>query len=267
MSDVSDWQENKIINRLMRGDAWTPPTTGYLALMTTLPTDAGGGVEVSGGSYARQAIAFNSSNWTASATGGPVANINAITFPKATALWGTIVGFALYDASSGGNLLWFKAMTNESVPAGNTKFFAAGNLSFALSGDFSDYLRSGLLNLLFRGDAFTFPTNFYFALMNTNAISSGGGAEVSTSGTAYARQVVPQGTGDWTLATAGVSGNVAVIAWSLATGSGWGSVQGIAVYDAGSGGNLLFFKSWSSQTIAVPNTIEIDAGAFTVAQL
>jgi len=49
MASISDYYENKIIDHMLRGQAFTPPSTIYLALYTVAPTDAGGGTEVSGG--------------------------------------------------------------------------------------------------------------------------------------------------------------------------------------------------------------------------
>lgn len=59
------------------------------------------GVEVSGNAYARQSAAFTQtgSNPTTAA------NTSIITFPTATGSWGTIDGFALYDAVTAGNQL------------------------------------------------------------------------------------------------------------------------------------------------------------------
>lgn len=81
--------------------------TRYLALFTVAGTDAGTGfTEVSGGSYARASITlseFNSNN----AAPFVLANNAAISFPTATASWGNIVAFGIYDASTGGNLLFW----------------------------------------------------------------------------------------------------------------------------------------------------------------
>jgi hypothetical protein len=80
------------------------PANVYLAAFTVVPTDAGGGTEVTGGSYARVAIATGSA-FTETTPTTTIVNANDILFPVATANWGTVVGYALYDASSGGNQL------------------------------------------------------------------------------------------------------------------------------------------------------------------
>jgi len=114
-----------------------PPVT-YFALLTAAPTDAGGGTEVSGGSYARVAVNSTLANWAgtqnsgsttaSSGTGGQTSNNNAVTFPSPTANWGTITHMAIYDAASGGNLLWWAPLnTSKTVNNGDAApSFAAG---------------------------------------------------------------------------------------------------------------------------------------------
>lgn len=78
--------------------------TRYLGLFTTMPTPAGGQVEVSGGSYARVTVTNNLTNFPASALGSK-RNATAFTFPAPTADWGIVLGAGWFDAISGGNLL------------------------------------------------------------------------------------------------------------------------------------------------------------------
>lgn len=104
----SDYLEVNVLNHVLRGTPYTAPTNVYLALFTIAPTDAGGGTEVSGGSYVRQTITFGAPG-TPSAN--QVTNSVAILFPIATADWGTLVHFGIYDAPSAGNLLYHATMT------------------------------------------------------------------------------------------------------------------------------------------------------------
>lgn len=70
-----------------------------------MPNDAGtGGVEVSGGGYARVSITNNTTNFP-NASNGSKSNGTVITFPSATVAWGTVVGWGIWDASTGGNLI------------------------------------------------------------------------------------------------------------------------------------------------------------------
>jgi len=119
MSGMSDYLEGQIIKYWFQNDgaAAAKPATIYAALYTVLPTDASAsGTEVTGGSYARVAITNSAVNWAGpTANDGTVTNGAAITFPAATANWGTIVGVALYDAATVGNELWHGALTASKV--------------------------------------------------------------------------------------------------------------------------------------------------------
>lgn len=102
----------------------------FVALFTVAPTDAGGGTEVSGGSYARVAMACTLANFSgtqsagsstsSTGTGGATSNNAAITFPAPSADWGTIVAFGLFDALTGGNLLiWDNMVASRQVLNGD----------------------------------------------------------------------------------------------------------------------------------------------------
>jgi hypothetical protein len=141
MAAMSDYAENKLIDHMFRGVSFTAPAALYIGLYTAAPTDAGGGTEVSGGAYARVALAPSTTNWAAtngattttnpsSGTGGTTSNNSAITFPTATASWGTVTHVGIFDASTAGNLLWWGALTaSQVVGSGGTFSFAISALS------------------------------------------------------------------------------------------------------------------------------------------
>ena len=131
MSSFSNYLENALLDHVFGATAFTAPGTLYAALFTTSPADDDSGVEVTGGSYARVAITNNDTNFPA-ASGGAKSNGNAITFPTATADWGTVVAVGLYDAASGGNLIGWATITSQSVPSGVTASIAAGDLDITL---------------------------------------------------------------------------------------------------------------------------------------
>lgn len=105
MADCYSNYLRDLINDIVHG-ATTIAATTYFALMTTAPSASGGGVEVSGGSYARVAVTNNATNWPASA-GQTKQNATVINWGTATANWGTILAIAEYDASTAGHLLTF----------------------------------------------------------------------------------------------------------------------------------------------------------------
>lgn len=141
---MSNYLENRLIDALLRGQTFTMPTTVYVGLATTAGSDAACGTEVSGGSYARVAVTSSLANWAgtqssgstvaSSGTSGTTSNNNAITFPAPTGNWGSIVEVCVFDASSGGNVLFRTALTApKTVNNGDAApSFAAAALTFQI---------------------------------------------------------------------------------------------------------------------------------------
>lgn len=129
MAHFSDYLENKVLDHVVGKTSFTMPSV-WVGLYTAAPTDAGGGTECTGGSYARKSTA--GSDWAA-ASGGATSNANAITFVTPTGSWGTATHFGLFDAASAGNLLaWNSLTTPQAIGTGNTVSFAAGDLDVTL---------------------------------------------------------------------------------------------------------------------------------------
>ena len=124
MAAMSNYLETALVNAVLRNTSYTSPTTVYVGLFTSDPTDAGSGTEVSGGSYTRKAMAF------ASPTNGVTSNSSAVEFDQATASWGTVTHFGLFDASSSGNLLLHGALTtSKTIDDGDVFKFATSALT------------------------------------------------------------------------------------------------------------------------------------------
>lgn len=143
MAAMSDFLENKIIDQVFRGQAYSFPSTLYVGLHTTAPSDTGGGTEVSGGSYARASVSASLANFagtqgagtTTASSGntGTTSNNASITFVTPTATWGTVSGFGIYDAASGGNLLFYGALSiSKTINQGDTVTFPAASLSIQI---------------------------------------------------------------------------------------------------------------------------------------
>jgi hypothetical protein len=127
MAQLSTTLENDLLNHLLRNVQHTSPTAVYAALYTTDPTGADTGTEVSGGSYARQALSFSAPS------AGATSNPSDVNFPIASASWGTVTHVAIRDASSGGNLLFVGALTvSQTIATGNQFVFKAGQLAVSL---------------------------------------------------------------------------------------------------------------------------------------
>ena len=117
-------QENTGLNAM-----FVPTTTYYLALFTTDPSTTGASGEVSGGSYARQAIAFGS------ASSGSQASTNAQNFTNMPVLSGGIPYFGLFTAATGGTYLGGGTTSGLSgaISVGSTVAFAIGAVTTSLS--------------------------------------------------------------------------------------------------------------------------------------
>jgi hypothetical protein len=106
MTGMSDYSAQNWLAYITGKTAMPTLPTAYIALFTAVGSDAGTGfTEVSGGAYAR--VATSGATWAAPSGSAPssISNAAAITFPQATANWGTVIAFGLYDAPTGGNLL------------------------------------------------------------------------------------------------------------------------------------------------------------------
>lgn len=128
MAEMSNYLENALINATLRNTGYTSPTTVYLGLFTSDPTDANTGTEVSGGSYARQSITFGAPS------NGVTTNTAAIEFPQATGSWGTVGWVGIMDSLTTGNLLYHTALdTSKTIASGDIFRIAIGSLSVTLA--------------------------------------------------------------------------------------------------------------------------------------
>jgi len=130
MAAKTDYTEAAITEHIFGNTNFTRPANLYIALFTAAPSDAGGGTEVSGNAYARQAVPTGaSSGWTR--TGGQASNTSAIVFPVATPSgWGNIVAVAIFDALTNGNMLYYGNLaSSKTVGAGDQFTFQPSQLS------------------------------------------------------------------------------------------------------------------------------------------
>jgi len=124
---LTDFSENELLDHILGTGSFTSPTNVYSSLFTVAPTDAGGGTEVTGGSYARVITAFDA------AASGATANTANVNFPSATAGWGTVVAFAIFDAITAGNMLFWGDLTvSKVVNSGTQARFLAGDVDLTL---------------------------------------------------------------------------------------------------------------------------------------
>lgn len=134
MSAASDYLENEVLDHVLGVAAYTPAATLYIGLFTSAggleTNEAVNQTEISTSStgYARQAVTFNA------AASGSSDSAATVTFPAATANWGTITHVAVMDAATGGNVLFHGAVTtSKTIETGDTFQISAGNLTISLA--------------------------------------------------------------------------------------------------------------------------------------
>ena len=135
------------------------------------------------------------------------------------------------------------------------------------AGSLTDYGENKVIDALLRGQAIGTPATWYIALFTTTCTDAGPGTEVSTSGTAYARQSVSAALASWagtqsagsTTASSGTGGttsNNAAITWSASTAA-WGTVTSVGWMDASTAGNR-----WIC--IDLTSSLNVSGAGFTV---
>lgn len=147
MSAASNYTEDRTLDFWLKANSQssTAPTTVYVGLFTS--DDSTGGtsdnleagiltneVSTSGTAYVRQAVTFGT------ITNGSVSNDANITFPTATANWGTITHVAVMDTDStsdsagAGNVLFYGALdTAREILTDDTFQITTGNLTVTLA--------------------------------------------------------------------------------------------------------------------------------------
>src|SRR3990167_9134680 len=129
MASKSDYFELMVLDLAFNDPAFTEGLM-YVALCTTIPTDASLGtniVEANYTGYARKQIAAADMS---PAAAGSKTNANAITFAACTAGSSTIIGFALVDALTVGNIHYWGTTTSKVIDVNNTPpTIAASGLS------------------------------------------------------------------------------------------------------------------------------------------
>jgi hypothetical protein len=130
----------------------------------------------------------------------------------------------------------------------------------------SNYLENKVLDHVLRNTAYTQPTGLYLALFTND---SGNAAtnleagtltdEVSTSSTGYVRKAV-----SFAAASSGSASTSATVTFDAATAN-WGTITHVAVMDASSSGQVLFWGAvTTSKTIESGDTFQVSSGNLTV---
>jgi hypothetical protein len=124
----SNTTETHVLNYLLTSASVTRPTAWYLALYTSNPAEDNSGTEVStsGTGYARRSASFTVS-------GNSASNTSEIEFPTATASFGTVTHAAVFDASTGGNMIAYGALaTSKTIDTGDVMRVPASDFNTTL---------------------------------------------------------------------------------------------------------------------------------------
>lgn len=124
---ISNDLANKLANATVRNVSYTSPASVYVALYSAAPTASTSGTELSGSGYTREVVTFSAPS------AGVVASNVAVSFGAATADWLPAVAMATVDASTGGNIMWFKSIATQLVKNGDTLDLDSGEITITIS--------------------------------------------------------------------------------------------------------------------------------------
>lgn len=127
MSSLTDTGENRTLDWATGNSTTAPVLPLKLAAVSAVGSDATAGTEVTGGSYARQTVAFSA------ASGGATSNTADVTFTGLPA--GTIAGVEVWDSAATPVRWWHMPLTagSKTFDAGDAFTIKAGDLDLSQS--------------------------------------------------------------------------------------------------------------------------------------
>lgn len=268
MSAASNYLEKKLLDHLLVNTSYAGEATLYIGLFTADPGESGVTSEftIGTGSYARIVVTNNETNFPpCSLTGVPTkTNGTLLSFPTATTAWGTATHWAIYNASSAGDMIAHGALAVPfSVQIGNTPKIPIGALSLtignAASGGITDYSKRKLLDLTFGKTAWTSPSAVFIGL---------GTALVGEIPTAWTDANYTRQQAAFTAAALGAGTCPNTDAETFAgAGAATGGVTltHYGIWDNVSAGNLLASGPLNSSVVVnVADTVDLAAGGVVV---
>ncbi len=150
MPGMTNYYRNKINDWAMRGQTFVPPTSIFIALVSTPPSAGAAGTPLAGTGYQRIEVPLSLLNWSgtqgagsttaSSGTSGQSSNNSIVNFGDAGSNWGTASHWEAWDALTGGNRLFWGTIvdsvgtpTPRSIVTGDPVQFPAGSLVTAWS--------------------------------------------------------------------------------------------------------------------------------------
>lgn len=139
MSAASNYTEENVINALLRGVAFPLPSKTYVSLHTASPGEAGGNEVTTGAfpAYVRkeaEAGGLIGSGWSAPVD-GLTRNAKQLVYPSHNGAASILVThWAVYDAATGGNLLFYAPLaTNRDLQVGDVFVFDVNALTVTMA--------------------------------------------------------------------------------------------------------------------------------------
>ena len=121
---MTNYLANSVANAVLRNTSYTSPTNVYASLYSVAPTVSTNGTELTGNGYGRQLTTFS-----APSAGAASSNVT-ITFGAATGNnWPTVVAFGIVDASSSGNILFYKSIAGRNIKVGDSLVIDSGDIT------------------------------------------------------------------------------------------------------------------------------------------
>lgn len=255
---LSNYAENAVLKHVFGETAFTQPDI-WVGLSKADPGEDGTGISEPANGYSR----VNATSWSTAASRA-ISNSAEITFPEMTASDGTATHFIVMDASTGGNMLAYGALTaSKSLDSGINPKFDIGDfeINFA-AGAFSTYLANALLDHIFGNTAYTQPT-IYVGAATATILDSDGGADVSEPvGNGYTRKACSA----WDAVVDGATENTNMVSFDTATGA-WGTLTDLFLADSvtvGAGNILMYGTMTTTRNINTGDDFQISAGEFDV---
>lgn len=269
MSAASDYLEKKLLDHLLMGNtlAYTGETTLYIGLFTADPGESGVANEfvLGVGGYARIAVDNNETNFPPCSGEVPAIKTNGtlLSFPKATTAWGTATHWAIYNASSAGDMLAHGTLAaSYSIQIGQTPKIPIGALSFMISkgtsGGLTEYSKCKLLDLVFGRSSFPSPATIYLGLgtgLSGETLTEWGDASYARQPTLFTATTLGAGT-------CPNNGTETFVGTGATTG---GTITHYGIWDSVAAGNLLAVGPLSSsKVVGAADTVDLASGAVIV---
>lgn len=271
MAGLSQKGSALLLDTLTGVSAYGLPTV-YAALFTSAPSASAAGTEITTGQYsgyARQAL--TGSSWSGANSSGASTYNALIDFGQAATSSGTnLVGIGFFDASSGGNYLFWEPLTSTAISAGSHITFQSGQFiltipPLAAGNGYATTYAQKFVDHITGKTAFGSPPSLFLALCSAASTASAIGTEVVYTG--YSSAGRPQATtgncNAATIATPSVVTLIAAVLFGADTGGTQTAATNFAVCDSATvgAGNLIASATVSGGTVAAGSTPDFPAGS------